>query len=170
MILGSGRGGSTKVQEGTVIHAALLISSSETRTELPSSLSSARSPTISSNHPDYLLTTSLLTPSGSYHRQRRQHYLDEPQPVFALSLSSRLCLTTTLFIVTVWVRGPIGMAGKVTNTTQAELGRRCWKLEKPFEWDEVVGWLVVLRRVRLGKEAEIWAGLAVVERVWYQEE
>ena len=34
MILGSGKGGSTKRQEGTVIHAALLPSPSETRADL----------------------------------------------------------------------------------------------------------------------------------------
>ena len=55
--------------------------------------------------------------------------------------------------------------------TQAELGQAALKVWRDcFGWVGVVGRLMMLRRVGLVKEAETCAGLAVVERVWYQEE
>jgi hypothetical protein len=61
--------------------------SSSTKSGPPSSLSTTRSPTISSNHvplsPLSIDNISSDTPGTHHQRRRRRHDLDEPQPVFA---------------------------------------------------------------------------------------
>ena len=126
---------------------------------LPSSLSTAQSPTISSNHvPSSRLSIDNISSdtSGSHHRRRRRRYLDEPQPVFALShrllayaspppssspqvlsnkrLSSASSTpsnpTSSLSSSPspFGLGGSIGMVEKVTNMTQAELGQAALKV------------------------------------------
>ena len=124
---------------------------------IPSSLSPGRSSTISTNHgPLSPLSFDNIPPdtSGNHPpRRRRRRYHDEPQPVFALSnrllayaspspssspqvLSSKrlssdssnpnssLSSSPSPF----GLGGSIGMVGKVTNMTQAELGQAALKV------------------------------------------